>query len=82
MTYEDQLKKWASNKFGTLDVNHISKVVVYPDTYYGGYCETCSYEEAVWRVKVYGNNNEIIIDETYKEYEYSFASLLKEIVEA
>lgn len=82
MSYENQLKVWAVEKYGTLDPDHIKEVRITQEEEHFGYCETCDFTEIQIRVKVITTGGDVIIDESYRDYEYSFQSLLKEIIEA
>lgn len=80
-TYESQLNKWAAKKFN-LNLEDIKSVDLEPEVEYGGYCETCQYEYAVMTVSVIGHNGKYIAETKYREYEFNFAEILKEIIEA
>ncbi len=82
-SYEDQLVKWASAKYGSdpIDISEVS-LNVYMDA---GGCDTCGYGDRQWvDIVVWGHNREVLSTDEFNfgGANNSFPSLLKEIIEA
>lgn len=80
MTYEEQVKKWAVNYYPDLKDLNPSTVTLSETVIYGGYCETCRYEDDAWIVKAFDESGKEIWTETTPDY--MFSNLLKQIIEA
>lgn len=79
-TYEEQLRKWVLNKYSDLDPTEVTRVTVESDTIYGGYCNTCRYEEEGYEVKAYNEDNTLVF--TDRSSRYTLAEILRQIIEA
>lgn len=80
MPYEGQLRLWVLSKYPDLNPNEVDHVFVDPETFYGGYCNTCRYEEEGYVVRAYNSDNTLIF--TDKSNRYTIADILREIIEA
>lgn len=80
MTYEDQLKKWAIGYYEDLKELNPFRVTLEETVIYGGFCETCAYEDDAWIVRAFDESGTEIWTETTPDYRFS--NLLKQIIEA
>lgn len=76
--YEEQIKYWAQERFGT-PVEEISSVELELDTEWAGHCEECQYSYSVIEVWVWGKNNKRLYN---GQVGSDLGSLIREIMEA
>ena len=82
--YEDQVKKWAleyyKDRIDDLDFDAVDRVTLETTTIYGGYCETCAYEEQGYLVAFFDADGNKLTE--IESPEYAFDNILKQIIEA
>lgn len=79
-TYEEQLRKWVLKRYPDLDPEIVATVSVTPETFYGGYCNTCKYEEEGYKVRAYNSDGREVF--TDKSGTYTLTDILRQIIEA
>lgn len=67
------IRAFVQRKYPDLNVQDSDTVTIEQETEYGGYCETCHYEEEYWAINVNGK-------EVHRFYN-DLASILNEILE-
>lgn len=67
------IRAFVQRKYPDLNVQESDTVTIKQETEYGGYCETCYYEEEYWAINVNGKQ----VHRFYSD----LASILNEIME-
>ncbi len=67
------VRAFVERKYPDLNVQDSDNVTIVQETEYGGYCETCYYEEEYWAINVNGKQ----VHRFYSD----LASILNEILE-